>query len=339
MGPGRPCLVVAEAGVNHNGELELARRLVAAAAESGADVVKFQTFVAERLASPGSPKASYQLEATAAAESQLAMLRRLELSADAHRALAARCRELGLLFLSTPFDEASADLLDELGVPAFKLSSTEVTNLPFLAHVARKGKAILLSTGMSYLEEVASAVEAIRGEGNERLVLLHCVSAYPAPVGEANVSALGALASRFALPVGYSDHTLGTEAALAAVALGACVLEKHFTLDRSLPGPDHRASLEPDELYALVRSVRAVEAALGDGEKRPAPSEEANRLVVRRSLAAGADLPAGTVLTAAMLTVLRPATGIPPDRIAEVAGRTLARSVRRGQLLDPADLA
>ncbi len=339
VGPGQPVFVVAEAGVNHNGDPDLALGLVDAAAQAGADAVKFQTFSAERLASTGAAKAAYQLETTDADESQLEMLRRLELSADAHAALAARAQERGLLFLSAPFDAESADLLERLGVPAFKLASPEVTNHPLLRHVARKGKPLLLSTGMSDLAEVEAAVAAIRDEGNDRIVLLHCVSAYPATVEESNLRAMATMRDALGLPVGFSDHTTGIEAALAAVALGACVLEKHFTLDRLLPGPDHRASLEPDELARLIASIRAVEASLGDGEKRPTAAEEPNRLLVRRSLAAGRDLEAGTVLAPELLTALRPATGISPADLRIVVGRRLRRPLRRGELLRLSDLA
>ena len=338
IGPNFPCFVIAEAGVNHNGDLELARRLVDVAAEAGADAVKFQTFRADRLVSPTAPKAAYQRQTTDAGESQLDMLRRLELSPAAHRELSDYCRQRGLIFLSTPFDEESADLLDELDVLAFKIGSGEVTNHPFLEYVARKGKPIILSTGMSYLSEVDEAVRVLRDAGCEQLILLHCVSSYPAAPADANLKAIQTLAAAFGVPVGYSDHTPGIEVALAAVALGACVIEKHFTLDRNLPGPDHRASLEPPELRALISGVRTVERALGDGIKRPVPAEADTRAVARRSLAARVDIPAGVIVEAGMLTALRPADGIPPGLIRRVIGRRTRRSLTAGQFIDWSDL-
>ncbi|MBI4635716.1 MAG: N-acetylneuraminate synthase [Candidatus Rokubacteria bacterium] len=338
VGHGEPVFVIAEAGVNHNGDVELATRLVDVAVEAGADAVKFQTFKADRLASPAAPKAGYQLQSTSPGETQLDMLRRLELSVEAHRRLKAHAEGRGLLFLSTPFDPESADLLDGLGVPAFKIGSGEVTNLPFLEYVAGKGKPVILSTGMSSLAEVGDAVGAIRGAGNHRLVLLHCVSSYPADPGEANLRAMRALADAFRVPVGYSDHTPGVEVALAAVALGAVVVEKHFTLDRSLPGPDHRASAEPRELQALIRGIRTVERALGDGVKAPAPSEMDNRVIVRRSLAAAVDLPPGTVLTRDMVRAVRPGTGIAPAFLGAVIGHHVRRALKSGELLTWGDL-
>ncbi len=338
IGPDYPCFIIAEAGVNHNGDLELARRLVDAAAEAGADAVKFQTFRADRLVSPTAPKAAYQRQTTDASESQLDMLRRLELSPAAHRELNDYCRQRGLIFLSTPFDEESADLLDELDVPAFKIGSGEVTNHPFLEYVARKGRPVILSTGMSYLSEVDEAVRVLRSAGCEQLILLHCVSNYPAAPADANLKAMQTLATAFDVPVGYSDHTPGIEVALAAVALGACVIEKHFTLDRNLPGPDHRASLEPHELRALIAGVRTVERALGDGTKRPVPAEADTRAVARRSLAARADIPAGVIVEAGILTALRPAGGIPPSLVRHVIGRRTRRPLNAGQFIDWSDL-
>jgi N,N'-diacetyllegionaminate synthase len=338
IGPDQPVLIIAEAGVNHNGDPVTAGRLVDVAADAGADAVKFQTFKAERVAAAAAEKAAYQKATTASDESQQAMLRRLELTIDAHRALQAQCRRRGILFLSTPFDEGSADALEALGVPAFKIGSGELTNLPFLDHVARKRRPMILSTGMASLDEVAQALAIVRGAGNEDLVLLHCVSSYPADPAEANLRAMATMGASFGVPVGFSDHTTGIEVALAAVALGARVVEKHFTLDRALPGPDHAASLEPAELAAMVRGIRVVEQALGDGVKAPAPSEAANRVVVRRSLAAAVDLPAGAVLEPAVLTALRPATGISPARLPDVRGRRLKRALQAGELLAWGDL-
>ena len=334
VGPGRPCFIIAEAGVNHNGSLETARRLIDVAVLAGADAVKFQTFKAERLATPDAPKAEYQLRTTGAAESQFEMLQRLELSHEAHRELMPYCAERGILFMSTPFDEESADFLDELGVPVFKLPSGEITNLPFIAHVARKGKPMIVSTGMANLSEVAAAVECIRTAGNAAFMLLHCVSNYPADARDVNLRAIGTMQETFNVPVGYSDHTLGIEVSLAAVALGACVIEKHFTLSRDLPGPDHLASLEPDGLKALVGGIRLVEASLGHGRKEPAASEAEVAAVARKSLVAAFDIAAGTELTARMIAVRRPGTGLPATMLSQVIGRTLRVPARAGALLE-----
>lgn len=331
--------IVAEAGVNHNGSLDLAKRLIEIAAEAGADAVKFQTFHADRLASGSAPKAEYQLRTTDSAESQREMLQRLELSREAHYALRDYCLERKIAFLSTPFDEESVDFLDDLQVPLFKLSSGEVTNWPLLKYVGRKRKPVILSTGMSYMEEVKEAVRILRDSGCPDVTLLHCVTNYPAAAADANLKAIWTMATALQLPVGYSDHTVGIEVALAAVALGACVIEKHFTLDRNLPGPDHRASLEPAELKEMVRGIRTVEQALGSGVKAPAASELDNRTVVRRSLAASADIPEGTVLVPQFLTALRPATGISANLIDQIVGRKAKRPLKAGELITWSDLS
>jgi N-acetylneuraminate synthase/N,N'-diacetyllegionaminate synthase len=338
VGSDAPVFVIAEAGVNHNGDLVLARKLIAAAAAAGADAVKFQTFKADRVAAVTAPLAAYQKANLTAASSQLELLRQLELPPAAHEELQAVAREHDLLFLSTPFDESSVDLLDTLDVPAFKVPSGEVTNWPLLRHVASKGKPVILSTGMSDLQEVAAAVDVLRRSGCAELIVLHCVSNYPANPSHVNLRAMAAIRNRCDVPVGYSDHTPGVEVALAAVALGACVIEKHFTLDRELPGPDHRASLEPGELRALVAGIRIVECALGNGEKRPAASELPTRDVVRRSLVAAKPLPAGVLLETSMLHSLRPAGGIPPSDLASVVGRRLTRDVQEGEPLHWSDV-
>jgi N-acetylneuraminate synthase/N,N'-diacetyllegionaminate synthase len=339
IGRGHPCFVIAEAGVNHNGDVDRARALIDAAAGAGADAVKFQSFSADRLVTPAAAKAAYQRRTTDPAESQAAMLRALELSPDAQRALFAHARARGIVFMSSPFDPDSADLLAALPVPAFKLGSGEITNLPFLAYVAGKGLPVILSTGMSTLDEVVVAVDTIRGAGCRALAVLHCVSDYPARPEDANLHAMATLAAALAAPVGFSDHTPGIAVALAAVALGAAIVEKHLTLDRTLPGPDHAASLEPAELAALVAGVRAVEAALGDGVKAPRGAELANREVARRSLAAAVDIAAGEVIEAGMVTALRPGTGIPPGRLCDVVGRRTRRAVAAHALLAWDDLA
>lgn len=339
VGDGLPCFVIAEAGVNHDGQLALALQLVDAAVEAGADAVKFQTFDPDQLATPDAPKAAYQAATTGESESQLEMLRNLTLSAAEHERLAAYCAERDILFLSTPFDQGSADFLAAMGLPAFKISSGDLTNEPFLEHVARFGRPMLVSTGMATETEVASAVAAIRQAGNSELVLLQCVSNYPASPADVNLRAMATMARRFSAPVGFSDHTLGLEVAFAAVALGACVVEKHLTLDRQRPGPDHRASLEPAEFAALMQGVRHIEAAMGDGRKEPAASEAEVARVARKSVVAERTIPAGTVLTEDLLAIRRPGTGMPPSARRGLIGRQAAREIPAGALLSEDMLA
>lgn len=333
IGPGFRCFFIAEAGVNHDGDLPRALALVDVAAEAGADAVKFQTFDADRLATRDAPKAAYQIEDEREHESQYEMLARLQLSADDHRAIMRHSEKRGILFLSTPFDEESANLLQELGVQAFKTPSGELTNLAYLAHIARFGKPMIMSTGMATLGQVESAVDAVADAGGKQLAILHCVSNYPAAVDDVNLRAMETLANAFRVPVGYSDHTLGLEIALAAVALGACVIEKHYTLDRAAAGPDHRSSLEPAELGALVAGIRAVEAALGDGRKVPASRESSTADVARKSLVAARNIEAGEVLCADDVVVKRPGTGLSPVLRAQIVGRRARISIAAGALL------
>jgi len=330
IGPSQSCFVIAELGVNHNGSLDLALQLVDAAVGAGADAVKFQTFKAERLVMSSAPKARYQLQTTDKEETQMQMLSKLELSRDAHLKLQDYCRQKKILFLSTPFDEESADFLNEIGIPAFKVSSGDLNNWPFLIHVAKKGKPLLLSTGMSDLEEVKKASEAIFKTGNSQLVLLHCVSNYPADPADVNLKALRTLMDSTGLSVGYSDHTAGIEISLGAVALGACVIEKHFTLSRAMPGPDHKASLEPRDFAALTAGIRSIEKALGSGIKAPAASEQENRRIVRKSLVAACDIVVGAALNQAMLIALRPGDGISPSELENVLTRKTKKSLKRG---------
>ena len=332
LGPA-PCFVIAEAGVNHNGSPEAAEALVDAAATTGTDAVKFQTFRAELLVNPDAPKADYQIESTGSGESQYAMLKRLELGREQYGELKGRAETQGLVFLSTPFDDESADFLDALGMEAFKIGSGELTNLEFLRHVAQKGKPVILSTGMANLEEVEEALGTVTGEGNPDVVLLHCVSNYPADPAEVNLRAMETLSQEFGKPVGLSDHTMGIEVALAAVALGARVIEKHFTLDRSQKGPDHRASMEPEEMRALVAGTRKIEMALGDGCKQPTASEKGVAAVARRSLVVSVDLPAGAVLTSDVLVARRPGSGLKPSLKPRMIGRKLRSPVAAGTLL------
>jgi len=334
IGEGEPVFIIAEAGVNHNGDVELAKRLIDVAVEAGADAVKFQTFKAEVLVTATAPKAEYQTETTPVDESQLEMLRKLELSKQDHDVLSAYSRQKGILFLSTPFDEESADLLDALAVPAFKISSGDLTNSPLLSHVAKKNKPIMLSTGMADLAEVRDAVETLNAAGCDKIVLLHCVSDYPADPGDVNLRAMQTMRETLNLPVGFSDHTQGLEVALAAAALGAAVIEKHFTLDRALPGPDHRASLERDELIKFVSGIRTVQSSLGNGEKVPTPRELETAKVARRSIVATQTIAAGQVVERNMIAMKRPGTGIPPARLDSVVGRKTRVEIPAGTLLE-----
>jgi N,N'-diacetyllegionaminate synthase len=338
VGDGEPVFVIAEAGVNHNGDLAHALELVDVAAESGADAVKFQTFDPAELASTAAPLAEYQREGGQAAPGQVEMLSALRLDDEAFASVAARCAQRNVLFLSTPFDEGSADLLEALGVEAFKVGSGELTNLPFLRNLAGRRRPLLLSTGMATLDEVGEAVEAVRDAGGPPLALLHCVSSYPAPAEEANLRAMNALRERFAVAVGYSDHCLGMNVSLAAVALGATILERHFTVDRELPGPDQALSLEPDELADLIRRIREVEAALGDGVKRPQRSERENLGVARRSIVAARSMGPGERIDAASVTFKRPGGGLPPAIVGSVIGKRLVLPIEPDEMLTEAHL-
>lgn len=333
IGPGHPCFIIGEAGVNHNGNLEMALRLVDAAVEAGVDAVKFQTFSTERVMTRSAPKAGYQLETTGDSGNQFDMVRQLELPPEAFVELNSYCGERNILFLSSPFDEISADLLEELGIAAFKVPSGEITNLPFLTHLASKRKPMIVSTGMSNLSEVAAAVRTIEKAGNQDLVLLQCTSNYPANPGDANLRAMLTMEAAFDVPAGYSDHTPGMHVPLAAIALGACVLEKHFTLNRSLPGPDHLASLEPEELTDLVNGIRIVEASLGSGRKEPSDSEANTALVARKSLVAAQDITAGSTITGELIAIKRPGAGLLPSMLPYVVGRSVRVDIAEDTLI------
>lgn len=329
-----PVFVIAEAGVNHNGELDLALRLCDAARDCGADAVKFQTFRAEDLVVPGAPTAQYQARQTGQ-QDQFAMLQRLELTTAQHEAIKRHCDAIGIEFFSTPFSVEAVDLLVQLGVRRIKLSSGELTHRALVERAAAARLPLLVSTGMATMEEIREALDwiaAVRG-GLDGVTVLHCTSAYPAPDGALNLRAMVSMAADLGVPVGYSDHSLGIEAALAAVALGATVIEKHITLDRALPGPDHSASLEPAEFRAMVEGVRRVTAMLGDGVKAPSREERDTARVARRSIVAAVDIPAGAVITPAMLACRRPATGIAPRELANVIGRQAAQRVPAGTVL------
>jgi len=321
VGPGTPCFVIAEVGVNHNGSLELARRLVEVAAGVGADAVKFQTFQAEEVLSPEAPLADYQARNLGEDGTQLEMARKLELPFEAFEELKADAERLGLVFLSTPFDIPSLRFLAGIGVGAIKVGSGELTNLPFLKAIGQTHLPVILSTGMGNLDEVGRALTAVRDGGCAEIVLLHCVSAYPAALADVNLRAMHTMADRFGVPIGFSDHTLGNVAALGAVAMGACVIEKHITLDRSLSGPDHLASLIPSEFEEMVRNIRDLELAFGSGEKIAAISEANTASIARRSIVAVKDIPAGSRLERTSVKILRPGTGLPPSLLEEVLGR------------------
>jgi N,N'-diacetyllegionaminate synthase len=323
IGPHRPVFIVAEAGVNHNGDPGLAIRLVEIARQAGADCVKFQTFSADRIATRGAEKAPYQRVTTRSGGSQIDMLKSLELPVDAYPGILEACRSAGLVFLSTPYAPEDADFLHDLGAPAFKVASAQIVELSFLEHLARKGRPILLSTGMATLSEVDEAVRAIRSAGNDDIVLLQCTTNYPSPVEDANLRAIRTLSESFGALVGYSDHTTTAACCTAAAALGAVVIEKHLTLDKSLPGPDHAASSDPAEFRQMVESVRQVERALGTGRKEPSARERENLPHMRRSIVARTAIRAGTVLTPDLLAFKRPASGISPARLADIAGRRI----------------
>ena len=318
---------IAEAGVNHNGDLALAKALVDVAAEAGADAVKFQTFSADRLVTKDAPTAEYQRRATGGQLSQHAMLSALELSPAAHDALLAHCAGRRIEFMSAPHDVESARFLKRLGVRRLKVPSGDITNLPMLEVVGGLGLPVILSTGMADLTEVDAAVATLRRAGLADLVLLQCVSDYPADPAGMNLRVMDTYQRRYDVPVGLSDHTLGTHVAVAAVGRGASYVEKHFTLDRSLAGPDHQASLDPDQLRGLIKAIRDVEAALGDGVKAPTPNEMPIRRVARKSLVAVRDLPAGATLGPSDVAILRPGTGLSPAALDRVLGRKTARAI------------
>lgn len=333
IGPGEPCFIIAEAGVNHNGDLALAKQLIDIASEAKADAVKFQTFKAERLVTRDADKAEYQKTTTGSNESQFEMLKRLEISDESYQELFVYAKKRGILFLSTPFDPESADLLDRIGVPAFKISSGDLTNLPLLSHIVTKNKPIILSTGMACLGEIEVTVNYLKKHGLHDLMLLHCTTSYPAPLDTVNLKVMKTLQSAFGFPVGYSDHTTGINVASAAVALGACIIEKHFTLDRSLPGPDHKASLEPTELKDMVRNIRELEIALGDGIKVISTEEYNIKKIANKSLVAKCSICAGETISAQSLMVKRPGNGIEPKYFDLILGKKAKQDIKKDQVI------
>jgi N,N'-diacetyllegionaminate synthase len=333
VGAGEPAFIIAEAGVNHNGDLHLAERLVDAAAEAGADAVKFQSFTAADLVTEITEKAAYQKIGSGGETTQREMLRGLELTGDDLLHLSRAAADRGLIFLSSPFDERAVDELERAGVPAYKIASGELTNHPLLTAIARKGKPALLSTGMANLGEIEESVQVLTENGLSEIVILHCVTRYPAPLAEVNFRVIETLRAAFGLPVGYSDHTAGIIAPAIAIAMGACLIEKHLTLDRNLPGPDHRMSLEPHEFGEMVKTIRDVESGLGSGVKEILGEEADLRKLVRRSIVAARTIPVGALIDSAMLTTKRPGTGIPPKYIESLLGRKTRRKIEQDTLL------
>jgi N,N'-diacetyllegionaminate synthase len=329
-------LIIAEAGVNHNGDLALAKKMIDVAAEAGADLVKFQTFNADRLATRIALKADYQNRTTDSKESQQVMLSRLELSTEMHQELLAHCGTRNIGFFSTGFDIESINLLISLGQDRFKIPSGEITNLPYLRYIGQLGKEVICSTGMATMGDIEAAIDVLEQSGTPRsnITVLHCTTEYPTPMAEVNLRAMLSIHAAFGVAVGYSDHTPGIEVAIAAVAMGAFVIEKHFTLDRNLPGPDHKASLEPEELKAMVSAIRNIEVALGDGIKRLTSSEVRNKYVVRKSLVASQTIKAGEAFSAQNITAKRPGTGISPMRWDEIIGRIAARDYEADELIE-----
>ena len=318
-------LIIAEAGVNHNGSLAMAKQLADVAKAAGADIVKFQTAKPELVISRFAEKAEYQKAETGEAESQLEMCKRIHLTFDEHAQLKEYCDSIGIAYLSTPFDLDSIDFLQQLGTPMWKVPSGEITNLPYLEKIAATKKPVILSTGMSMISEIEDALTILEDGGAGPITLLHCNTEYPTPIEDANLLAMQDLREQFGLPVGYSDHTAGIEADIAAAALGAVVIEKHFTLDKALPGPDHKASLSPEELTAMVAAVRKTELALGDGRKHVTESEAKNKPIARKSILAKRDIKKGETFTPENLTVKRPGDGISPMRWYDVLGKTAKR--------------
>jgi N,N'-diacetyllegionaminate synthase len=329
-------LVIAEAGVNHNGSLVTAKQLVDVASEAGADMVKFQTFSADRLVTMSANKAEYQNKTTGASESQYAMIKKLEISLEMHEDIIAYCKQCNIEFFSTGFDIQSIDLLDDLGLEQVKIPSGEITNLPYLRHVGKYGKPVILSTGMANMGEIETALDVLETSGTQRknITILHCNTEYPTPMEDVNLKAMLTIRDAFGVAVGYSDHTLGIEVSIAAVAMGATVIEKHFTLDRTLPGPDHKASLEPGELKEMVQAIRNIEKAIGDGIKRPSTSEMKNIPIVRKSIVAANPIKAGESFTNKNLTVKRPGIGISPIRWDEFLERTAIRDFAQDELIE-----
>ncbi|WP_288724833.1 N-acetylneuraminate synthase [uncultured Treponema sp.] len=326
--------IIAEAGVNHNGSFELAKKLVDKAVWAGADCIKFQTFNSKNLVSKNAQKAEYQKKTTDSSESQLDMLKKLELSKEEFVELRDYCNQKEIMFLSTPFDLESIDFLASIGVKTWKIPSGEITNYPFLRAIGKRKESVIMSTGMCTLDEVRDTIKVLKDFGTTDITLLHCTTEYPAPYDSVNLNAMLTLQNEFAFKVGYSDHTNGIEIPVAAVAMGATVIEKHFTLDKNMEGPDHKASLEPDELKQMVQSIRNVEAALGDGIKKPSEAEKKNIAIARKSIVAACEIKKGEIFTEENLTAKRPGNGISPMNWAEVLGKIAKRDFSEDELIE-----
>lgn len=331
----RKVFIIAEAGVNHNGSIELAKKLIDVASKSGADAVKFQTFKAEKLVSKNAKKADYQKETTDKTESQFDMIKKLELDLDTHKELIAYCEEKNIMFLSTPFDHDSIELLNDLGLEIFKIPSGEITNLPYLRHIGKLGKKVILSTGMADIGEIEDALDILISSGTkkENITVLHANTMYPTPMEDVNLKAMVTIGNTFDIPFGYSDHTLGIEVDIAAVAMGASCIEKHFTLDKTMDGPDHKASLEPDELKAMVKAIRNIELALGSSIKKPSKSEIPNMQIARKSIVAKTEIKKGDKLSEENITIKRPANGISPMRWDAIVGTIATKDYKEDELI------
>ena len=326
--------IIAEAGVNHNGDIDIAKKMIDAASEAGVDAVKFQTFKAEKIVSMNAPKAEYQIENSNNTESQFQMLKKLEIDRRTHIELMEYCKEKNVMFLSTPFDIDSIHMLVELGISIIKIPSGEITNLPYLREVARQKKKVILSTGMSNMQEVKDAVQVLKQYGAEDITVLHCNTQYPTPMEDVNLRAMISMRNELKLPVGYSDHTQGIEVPIAVVAMGATVIEKHFTLDKTMEGPDHKASLEPNELTAMVKAIRNIEKSLGDGNKALTESEKDNLPIVRKSIVATCRIEKGELFTEENLTVKRPGTGISPMKWDEIIGKVSDKTYEADEMIE-----
>lgn len=326
--------IIAEAGVNHNGDINIAKKMIDVASECKVDAIKFQTFKAEKLVSKKACKTDYQIKNTnSKEETQFEMIKSLELDIDTHRELIEYCNKKNIMFLSSPFDLDSIDLLNDLGINIFKIPSGEITNLPYLEKISKLNKEIILSTGMSNLDEIDEALKILKGNGNNNITILHCNTEYPTPMEDVNLSAMNTIKETFNIDVGYSDHTLGIEVPIAAVAIGAKVIEKHFTLDKSMEGPDHKASLEPNELKEMVKSIRNIEKAIGNGIKAPSPSEKKNISIVRKSIVANKEIKKGDILTEENIAVKRPAGGISPMKWYDILGTVATKDYKEDDLI------
>lgn len=327
--------IIAEAGVNHNGSIDLAKKLIDVAVDAGADAVKFQTFKAENLVSKNAKKAEYQKQTTDKEESQFDMIKKLELDVQTHKELMAYCKEKNIMFLSTPFDHDSIELLNDLGLEIFKIPSGEITNLPYLRHIGNLNKKVILSTGMADIGEIEDALDILieAGTKKENITVLHANTMYPTPMEDVNLRAMVTIGKTFDIAFGYSDHTLGIEVDIAAVAMGAVCIEKHFTLDKTMEGPDHKASLEPDELKAMVKAIRNIELSLGSGIKKPSKSEMPNMQVARKSIVAKVDIKKGEILSEENLSVKRPGNGINPMRWDEIIGTVAQKDYTEDELI------